>query len=403
MDLRQGVIWAYRLLLNREPDDETVVTDYARACASAADVRSLFVNCAEFRNMFAYADRPAGVPRFDVDLGQGVLWGYRLLLCREPSEEDVAGQLERVASIRDVQSIFIFSREFEVNDGHGAAKLADNFVLGQFGPFSHEAPPPGCFRDFLGAVTRVNYLPEFHGWKAGTTEGAPGTPTAGIHPLPEWIGTLRSVAEARDRLVAVELGMGWAPWLVTSAVAARRRGITAVRLIGVEGSEGHLRFAEQHLRDNGLDPEAHVLMHAVVGCSDGIARFPRLDDPRADYGARAAFDGAPTQSDGWIETKSVTLATLLKDEPLVDLLHSDIQGAEADVVAQSLPLLNQRVRRLIIGTHSRQIEGRLFALLGDAGWILEHEQPCDIGQSEDGQFRIRADGEQIWRNANLSH
>ena len=174
--------------------------------------------------------------------------------------------------------------------------------------------------------------------------------------------------------------MGWAPWLVTCAVAAKRRGIEEVRLIGVEGSEEHLQFAEQHLRDNGLDPDAHVLMHAVVDCSDGIARFPRLADARADYGAHAVFDAASVQPDGWIETKSVTIATLLEDEPIVDLLHCDIQGAEADVVAQSILLLGQRVRRLIIGTHSRQIEARLFTSLGEAGWILEHEQPCLIIQ-----------------------
>ncbi len=53
---------------------------------------------------------------------------------------------------------------------------------------------------------------------------------------------LSSVLEAKDRLVAFELGAGWGPRLVTAAVAARRRGIRDIQLVGVEGSAEHVAF-----------------------------------------------------------------------------------------------------------------------------------------------------------------
>ena len=46
---REEVIYAYRLLLGREPEDDSVVTHYATEIASLSAMRELFMNSVEFR------------------------------------------------------------------------------------------------------------------------------------------------------------------------------------------------------------------------------------------------------------------------------------------------------------------------------------------------------------------
>ncbi|UEM21144.1 hypothetical protein JL100_029475 [Skermanella mucosa] len=52
---------------------------------------------------------------------------------------------------------------------------------------------------------------------------------------------------------------------------------------------------------------------------------------------------------------------------------------------------------MVIGTHSRQIEGRLMDSLPKAGWTLEMERPAIIRLSEGTQLTL-VDGIQGWRN-----
>lgn len=398
MNIEDGVVWGCRLLLNREPENQIKIVELARGCRSPEDVRALFVNSEEFQNLYHTAGRASDTPPANIDLKEGLRWGYRLLLCREPSEAEIDYHLNNVASLSDIKSVFLFSQEFRGFQGHGVSRLVDIDVIGQFTPFDTRACAEGFFRDFLGGVTRVGYLPANHSSKSGTVESAPGTPGAGIHSTAEWVGTLRSILEARDSLVAVELGMGWAPWLVTAAIAAQRRGITQIQLVGVEGSEDHFQFAKQHFLDNGLDPDAHKLVRAVVGNFDGTARFPRLHAPSEDYGAKAYFGDAAVDNEQWVHVPSITLEKLLVDVPWVDFLHCDIQGAEAEVMTHSIGILGEKVSRIIIGTHSRQIEASLLALFNDAGWTLEHESPCYFMQQAGGDFHLLSDGEQVWRN-----
>lgn len=401
IDLEQGIIWAYRLLLFREPESPEVVAAHLAGIRRADDIRPTFMATAEYRDRYETIGRPQQAPTFPVDLREGVLWGYRFLLGREPSDEHVDYQLTRVRSIQDVRSIFVLCREFELIEGNAVAELRDLEILNRFAPFHAEPAEPGWFHDFLGTKTRISYLPTIYHHKSGTVEGGPGSRTRGMHGIAEWTGTLRSVIEAREKFVAVELGAGWAPWLVSSAFAARKMGIDDIRLIGVEASPEHVGFSRQHLADNGLGDRGEII-HAVVGEEDGVARFPKLVDPSDHYGAHAAFDpedAKPAPGFGeWEEIPSVSMETLLADVPFVDILHCDIQGAETRVFTRSIMIMNERVRRAVIGTHSRKIEGELIDLFSANGWVLEYELPCVIKQLEHGPFHVLVDGEQVWRN-----
>jgi hypothetical protein len=84
----------------------------------------------------------------------------------------------------------------------------------------------------------------------------------------------------------------------------------------------------------------------------------------------------------------------------VDLLHIDIQGAEVDYVAGNMDDIGTLVARVLIGTHSRSIEGHLTDLFLEAGWRLEMERPalCPIRA---GKPFTAIDGVQMWANPAL--
>ncbi len=245
---------------------------------------------------------------------------------------------------------------------------------------------PGFYHDFLGVCTRLSYVNTVPAQFSGHVFGYPDPQTFSLHSEAEWIGVLRSVLEAKGRLVAFELGAGWGPWLVTAAVAARRRGIRDIQLVGVEGSAEHVAFMHQHLVDNDLSPEAHKIIHGVVGQKDGIAHFPLLSDASVEWGAEAKFEREKNSWQRFYELAShylpwtkqkrkpktvpvpcISLATLLADFDRVDIIHCDVQGAEADVISAAMPKMATTVRRIVVGTHSRMIEHRYskpFSSLG---------------------------------------
>lgn len=401
-DMQDAINWTFRLLLNQEPPAKHHLVDAAAYCKNYRDFRHVFANSNEFADRFSKIGYVNNVTMPADEIRKGVKWAYHLYFLQDPTAEQISYQANRCKSVANIRELFLLSQEFKLNKGFGLPDLADIEILNRFVPFCSAPAPAGYFNDFLGAKTSLSYLPAFFQTKSGTFEGPPGSPTAGMHSSAEWIGTLRSALEAKEKFVVVELGAGWAPWLVSSAFAAKRRGITNIKLIGVEGSAEHVEFMRRHFKDNDIDPNAHQILHAVVGAKDGIARFPKLLNPSGHYGANADFAGQGSDKDpglgAWEEIKSISIKTLLKDVDFVDLMHIDIQGAETDVVRAAVPTLNDKVRRLVIGTHSRHIEADLLEILSTAGWFLEAEKSCILTQHGDARLTLMIDGEQVWRN-----
>jgi len=321
-------------------------------------------------------------------------------------------------------------------------RLSDEEVIKSF-PRHEGVGIPGYFVDFLGVKTRTSYISELPK-EGGRVEGYP-IPSSFHATSIEWAGVLRAVLEADREIVAVELGAGWAPWLVTVARAAALRGIDSVRLVGVEGCEGHLAFMATHFLDNGFDPKDHTFLHGIVGTTDGVAEFPAVADPSAGYGARAiladgqepkipvshrtvllvrrlagrtlramkagarsvrdgsfirdpkpvGFKGAGNQANTQLQCYSI--GTLIKPFKKVDLIHVDIQGDEYRVISSAKRILKEKVKRLVIGTHSRTIEQQLLEELTLPDWELEAEEACVFKQFLGVSLAVR-DGCQVWRN-----
>jgi FkbM family methyltransferase len=396
-----GILWAYRLTLNRDPE----MVEVQRARQGRLSPDSLLRKLIGSREFASQLDMPDVIQKGLVsdEVLEAAKWTFRLLLGRDVGDESaLQAFVNDRRTLSELRRIVVFSDEFRILNDKTLFPLLAAEVTKEFKPFSTKLGDPGSFNDFLGNTTRCSFLPPPFAALSGGLQGPPGSAdNPPMHDLAEWIGTLRAALDARDQFVVVELGAGWAPWLISGLKAAQLRGISKFHLLGIEGSHEHLQFMRQNFLDNGLDPHAHQLIYGVVGVSDGVARFPVLAKPDANYGSAADYSATASTSD-MMEVPSFSLSTLLARLPqVVDLMHCDVQGAEADVMGACLSILDHRVRRVVIGTHSRKIEGQLLEHFSSIGWKLEFESVCTYRQDMSGHLGLVRDGVQIWRNPRL--
>lgn len=222
--------------------------------------------------------------------------------------------------------------------------------------------------DFIGSATDVRFR---KGWsqfaiKAGS-ELLPDYPPANEHYF-DWVATLTAVDRCGDTFRMAELGAGWAPWLVRAALASRQRPeIRNVELLAVEADEVHFDWVQQHMARNGVVGSGIHYLRGAVAAHAGSIRFPRVANPDENYGASVLGVSATT---GYVEVPAFSMAQVLERfTGPVDLVHIDIQGAEYDTVPLALPLLTERVKSIMVGTHiSLDMHRKLAGQFVSAGW-----------------------------------
>lgn len=262
-------------------------------------------------------------------------------------------------------------------------------------------PRPEYYVNFLDVAIDPKFLPEILKGKAGHIDEIP-IPANWHADMAEWGAALRAVDLAGDRFTVIELGCGWGCWLNNAGAAARRAG-KRVTLIGIEGDEGHLGFAVEACSANGFQPDQVHLHRGIAAATAGVALFPRQEVPGIGWGLQPIFGATEeqravaTKAGTHDELRMITLKDVAQAHDRIDLLHIDIQGGEADLVDGSVDFLQEKVGYTVIGTHSRQIEGRIMKTMLDAGWILEVERPA-IYIPWQGALHLSVDGVQGWRN-----
>ena len=270
-------------------------------------------------------------------------------------------------------------------------------------------PEPGFLTDFLGCRTRITSL-----WKEvreldGQLLRIPVPGDFHAETI-EWLGLLKAVRGANREYVAMELGAGFGPWVIAGGMAAKLRGIENIRLYAVEGDPQHFRSLHQHFIDNGFEPSRHTLIEAAVGITAGVAQWPVLEDALAteEWGLRPMQSNTDYTGRKFHKTKPVNVIAmreLVLKESFWDLIHIDVQGDEVDICRSCIDELNARARWIIVGTHSRKLDGDFLQMMCDAGWFLEHEKPAKftfVPNSTKLESMTTMDGTQVWRNPRLT-
>ncbi len=263
---------------------------------------------------------------------------------------------------------------------------------------------PGFLTNFLGVAIDPKFFPTILDSRAGQVEGVP-IPANWHADIAEWGAALRAVDLAQHGFTMIELGCGWGCWMNNTGVAARHAGLE-VHLIGIEGDEGHVAFAREACEANGFRADQVTLRHGIAAAQSGIALFPRQERAGIGWGSEPIFNASEAQHRHALaagthdELPMISLAEIAAQHPRIDLLHIDIQGGEADLITGCLGLLREKVAYIVVGTHSRQIEGRLFETLLRSGWRLEIERPAILSMAH-GVPSVTVDGVQGWRNPEL--
>jgi FkbM family methyltransferase len=249
----------------------------------------------------------------------------------------------------------------------------------------------GCqvLPNWIGVLTRREFFTEDLRFVAVT-------PPPADPELFEWVDVLEAVTHAAGRFTMLELGAGYGRWIVNAASALRLYSGLPHQLIAVEAEPTHFRWLELHCRDNEVDA---TLVNAAVAARSGAVDFA-VGSPASWYG-QAIADG--TWDPEGVETvEAVTLSDLLgRVTDRVDLIHCDIQGAEAEVFEEAAPAVDASVRRVHIGTHRPETERRLRDLFGALGWTKQNDYSVGSSSQTPWGPMTFQDGVQTWLNRRL--
>ncbi|MDL2285939.1 FkbM family methyltransferase [Desulfococcaceae bacterium OttesenSCG-928-F15] len=342
---------------------------------------------------------------------------YRLILGREPENRTVIESRIDKMTIAELRQEFLNSDEFLKNTLKNI-----NIPLMQQSPFFHYAASfdpleimhkyavanlrsnAKYLTNFLGVLIDPKFFPTILADKAGHIEPIP-IPANWHTDIAELGAALRAVNLSHETFTMIELGCGWGCWMNNTGVAAKKIG-KKVHLVGVEADLDHIKFAQESLATNGFLNSEITLHHGIAASKYGIALFPRQTIPGSSWGNEPIFNVTEEKyydavsSGRYLELPMIALENLTKPFDRIDLLHIDIQGGEFDLIQDCVYLLNKKVAYMVIGTHSKQIEGNLFETLLNAGWDLEMERPA-IFQIVNGKPITTVDGLQGWRNRKL--
>ncbi len=246
-----------------------------------------------------------------------------------------------------------------------------------------------------------------------------------------WIEAARA---ARDRFVMITLGACYGAQAVGSYRTLELVNPMPSKFVAVEGDPENVVWTKQHMRDNGMDPDAHWIVQAAInntnnpvffpvgwpglgiqncyGTNENIARKIYADEiiagGRADEAIRNIFlnnstgiikNLVPGQNfPGEIKIVSaVTLGDLLGPFEIVDYLESDIQQSEIVVFPPFMDALKRKVRRIHIGTHGFDVHASLLALFEKEGWEIvfnyapnsQFDTPLGSFSTNDGVLTVR--------------
>ena len=270
-------------------------------------------------------------------------------------------------------------------------------------PWSGEVPP-GYTADFLGVFSDGNFIwnavGPFGGGHVSTSRPTVANYGEGWFEVADW---LVSAQEARGRYVAVSLGASFGYQLVGAWKALQLLNPLPSLLVGVEPVPENCARTRSHMATNGIEPDDHWIIQAVVaadnepvlfpvgapgaGCNSGIetnaAPFRRttIDLLRRDGASERVLENillhnstgivrelGPGLSGEIKFVSAVTLRNVLAPLDRVDLLETDIQRSEGEIFSPAMEVV--KVRRVHIGTRGSDVHNMLRALFAGVDWEI---------------------------------
>ena len=263
--------------------------------------------------------------------------------------------------------------------------------------------------DYFGVRIPVRYT-EYLSGRVGTRIENPPFPDDSFRAsFIEYLAIVESIRDSGRVYQMAEIGASYAPFSAICAKLALRKGVEKVVLRPVEASLSGKESIRRNFTINGLVDESidmRIILAAVVDKYKDVY-FPDVDctkdngaAPQDEFSNRDIRGAAIPMS----KVRGIPLSFVIASFPFgdpIDLLHIDIQGFEKIALPPIMSVLNERVKRVMLATHSRSIEGKMMDLFHEAGWTLVAEEPCDFKYRKDisvMEGMTVKDGSQYWIN-----
>lgn len=168
---------------------------------------------------------------------------------------------------------------------------------------------------------------------------------------------------AKRRFNMLELGAGWAKWIVDAAALARQLKFEPgyVAAVGIEAQPDHCKMAEEHMAANDAASKGASMMCAAVGAEDGELEFPIDNSGGAFKGAGKFGYGAQMILDGkrWGDVrkvKAIGICSLVKLAAFggapIDFVSLDVQSFEHAILNEdAVSCMDSMVRLVHISLH----------------------------------------------------
>jgi FkbM family methyltransferase len=331
-----------------------------------------------------------------------VILAYRQLLARDPESSGVISSHCQCKNLRELYAKIVSSQEFKKKVwDYGFFRYASSFdpidIILQF-ENPRRKTIPGFLVNFMGVGFPHSSLPLV---EPPDQEALP-IPANWHTDLTELGSALHAVSQCVDTFTMLELGSGIGVWSNICGRAAKMRGLK-VMLLGIEGDKHHVDVAEKTLIANCFEKKEYKLIHGIVANRGNMALFRKTEFSQIDWGREPIFNDEEEvfeeakKSGKYENVPAYSLDSLMSAAERIDLLHVDIQGGEETIFVNNENLLNKKVKSILIGTHSRIIEGKLFEFFYKLGWNLVAERAL-IGEVNNGRQKNVVDGVQYWEN-----
>ncbi len=291
-------------------------------------------------------------------------------------------------------------------------KYSDEYIKDLFGEFRgyHLIEPEAEFiTDYFGVKIPVRFVKYLAGREGERIEVSPfpgGSIRAGFM---EYLAVVDSIRDLDSFYQMAEVGASYAPFSAIAGVLALRKGANKVVLRPVEASVSGTQAIKENLFVNnifGPAVDVHIIQAAVSKHYQPLF-FPD-NDCTIDNGGKAQecwsridYRGADVPM---MKINGIPLSFVIDIFPYgtpIDLLHIDIQGSESTSIPPAMKKITSRVKRVLLATHSRLIEGKMLELFSKMGWELIAEHACEFvfnTKLDSFEGMTTNDGTQYWQN-----
>ena len=185
----------------------------------------------------------------------------------------------------------------------------------------------------------------------------------------------------------------WRPTVPEILYLSSRLFRLTIRRVGLERKHSAAQETSIQNNHNDLNLFQKIAYEiAALNCSL-IPRVKEQADPLYEHSYGRGL--------GIGRVKAVSLNTLLRPLDKVDLIDLDVEGSELRVLKPATGQLNEKVRRLHVGTHDRKIESGLRTLFRRNGWKNQFDYPINSNSRTPwGTIRFQ-NGVQSWVNRDL--